>query len=397
MVSAFEALSQAAPAEILLKAILVCVAGISVLLSFIVLRRWLRARYFARRDRQIVYTRQHWEELISAPPAWRFQPLAGEVMETLLLDSIEVSQGEELARLVECLRGSGLLDKRIREARSRKRWRRRQALVMLGRTRAVEAIPALTDALEAGDMETRIAAVRGMGKLALPEAAAPMLLLFCQERLSVPWTVLKNALWACCSSRPQVLLPHLRAAAGLPRELLARVLAEVADAGMGDELLALVSDRSAEIRAAAARALARVDPQLALPPLSQLAGDGEWFVRLRAVISLGFLGIGEAVPILIRCLGDRNRQVRQRAAWGLMRSAKDMPDILRRVVEAGDNYGVQVMVAELERCARFAPLLDQMRQSGGSQAGRLISSLLQARAKLGLDPELARPQYASAP
>lgn len=196
MVSAFNVLTHTAPAEILLKAIVVCLAGIALLLSFIVLRRWLRARYFARRDRQMVYTRQHWEELISgtAPPAWRFQPLASEVVETMLLDSIEVSQGEELARLVECLRRSGLLDKRIQEARWGKRWRRREALVMLGRTRAAEAIPALSDALDADDMETRIAAVRGMGKLALPEAAIPMLLRFCQERLSVPWAVLKNAL-----------------------------------------------------------------------------------------------------------------------------------------------------------------------------------------------------------
>jgi HEAT repeat protein len=394
MAFAFDTLSRTGPAEILLKAIVVCVAGISVLLSFIVLRRWLRARYFARRDRQIVYTRQHWDELIGAPPAWRFDPLASEVMETLLLDSIEVSQGEELARLVECLRRSGLLDKRIREARSRKRWRRRKALVMLGRTRAAEAIPALTDALDASDMETRIAAVRGMGKLALPEAAVPMLLLFCQERLSVPWTVLKNALWACCSPNPAVLLPHLRAAAGLPRELLARVLAEIADPSMGDELLLLAGDRSSEIRAAAARAFVRVDPQLALPPLSYLVTDGEWFVRLRAVIALGFLGIAEAVPLLIRSLSDRHRQVRQRAAWGLMRSAQDMPEILRAVVQAGDNYGLQVMVAELERCARFVPLLERMRHSGD---GRLVSALVDARAKLGLSKELTQPQYVSVP
>jgi HEAT repeat protein len=387
------------PAGLVLKAIAMSLAGISALLSFIVLRRWLRARYFARRDQQIVYSRDHWDELIDAATAqiWRFQPLASEVMETLLLDNIEVSQGKELAKLVQVLRHSGLLDKRIGEARSSKRWRRREALVMLGRTRAAEAIPALTEALDANDMETRIAAVRGIGKLALPAAATPMLLRFCQGRLNVPWAVLKNALWSCCAPRPAVLLPHLRAASGMHRELLARVLAEIADPDMGAELLALVGDRSPEVRAAAARALARLDAHFALPPLSQLATDAEWFVRLRAVIALGFLATPEVIPLLIRALGDRNRQVRQRAAWGLMRSAEDLPDILRQVVAAGDNYGVQVMVAELERCARFLPLVEEMRQSGGLETTRLMYALLEARAKLGLGKELAQPLDVSVP
>lgn len=194
-----------------------------------------------------------------------------------------------------------------------------------------------------------------------------------------------------------MLLPHLRAAAGLSRDLLARVLAEIADRDMGDELLAMAADGSPEVRAAAARGLGRLDPRIALPPLAELAADSEWFVRLRAVIALGFLAIPQAVPVLIRALTDRNRHVRQRAAWGLMRSAKDMREILRQVVAVGDNYGLQVMVAELERSARFLPLLDEIRQSSGLGGERLVSALLEARAKLSLGEELPQPGCVSVP
>lgn len=390
MESVSEWMAQLAPAAIVLEAIVVSLAGISALMIFIIARRWWRARYFARRERLMFVTRQRWNDLVSgrvAPGAWRFDSLACEVLETMLLDSIEVSKAEDLPRLVSCLRRSGLIDSRIEEVRTTAGWRRWRALVALGRTRAPEAVPALAEGLDSDDMETRIAAVRGMGKLALLQAAIAMLDRLADGRLMVPWPVLRNALLNCCARKPAVLLHYMINAKGPVRELLARVLAEMADASMTDELLVLAGDPSAEVRAAAARALSHAGPRLAVPPLATLACDPEWFVRLRAVVALGSFAGSDVTVVLIRALGDRNRHVRQRAAWALMKSRQTMPVVLRQVVEAGDNYGLQAVVTELERSGRYAEVLDEVKRNAGSDTERLVSALQAARSRLALGPE----------
>lgn len=381
-------MARLAPAAIVLKAIIVSVAGISALMIFILLRRWLRSRYFARREQRTFEIRQRWDELVSGkvlPETWRFDLLAWEVLETMLLDNIEVSHGEELPRLVNCLRRRGLIDRRIQEARSAEGWQRWRALVALGRTRAHEAVPALADALDSGNMETRIAAVRGMGKLAFPEAAIPILERWSDGRLLVPGAVLKNALLNCCRGKPDVLLHYIVHAKGGQRELLARVLAELADPSMTDEMLVLASDASPEIRAAAARGLSQAEARIAVPPLAQLASDPEWFVRLRAVVALGSFDAADATAVLIRALADRNRHVRQRAAWALMNSRQTMTRVLRQVIGAGDNYGLQAVVAELERSGRFTEALGEVERTAGSDAQRLAGALRAAHSRLSLE------------
>src|SRR5207249_9442198 len=108
-------------------------------------------------------------------------------------------------------------------------------------------------------------------------------------QLRVPEPVLKNALAACCRNYPAILLSYLDQAKGPDRELLARVLGELAGPESIDELLTLSVDQSPEIRASAARALGHTRSSTTLSTLAALAGDPEWFVRLRAVVSLGFL------------------------------------------------------------------------------------------------------------
>jgi HEAT repeat protein len=182
-----------------------------------------------------------------------------------------------------------------------------------------------------------------------------------------------------------VLLPYLAHARGPQRELLARVMAEVADSSMTDELLVLAGDASAEVRAAAARALSRADPWIAVPPLAQLAQDAEWFVRLRAVVALGSFAGNDVIAVLIRALGDRQRQVRQRAAWSLMRARNTMARVLQKVVDSGDNYGLQAVVAELERSGRYAEVWEGIKRQSGPEAKRLASALQAARDGLALE------------
>jgi hypothetical protein len=377
-------IAQFAPARIVFGAIVVSLGGIALLLVFIIARRWMRARYFVRRDAIAAYVRQHWETLVSGkllPEHFRTAGLAREVLEAILLDRIEVAARNQLPGLVNCLRRSGIIDVRIREARTAEGWHQRSALVILGRTRAPEAVPALSEGLESADVETRVAAVRGLGKIADPAAARPMLERFTGGRLEIPWGVLKNALLSCCVHQPEMLTRYLRKTEGTKRELLARVLSEVVDSANCDELLILVSDPSAEIRASAARGLGRVPAEIGLAPLAQLASDKEWFVRLRAVVALGSFIDQGALPMLVRVLADRNRLVRQRAAWALIRSPRLVQDVVRQVVAGGDDYGLQAVVAELDRCGLYGSVIEQLRHPGEG-SDQLINSLDRARARL---------------
>ena len=349
-------------AWLLARAILFSLIGILLLVSFIVFRRWYRGRYFTRLSQRTLALREQWPDILSGKipgSAWRLNGLDCQIVEDILLDNIEVSQ-QELPELLACLRNSGLLDLRIREARTSQGWDRRSALLRLGRTRAPEAVPALVEALESASEETRIAAVRGLGRIALPQAAVPLLDIFAAGQLEVPEHTLKNALMNCCREAPEVLLPHLNRTSGRTRELIARVLGELADPSLGDELLILAADALPEVRASAARALAKVRPEVSFPVLSTLVLDAEWFVRLRAVIALSSLDHPGKIHVLLRALCDSNRHVRQRAAWTLARTHQGKEDILEKVVATNDNYALQAFLSELERCGSLDAALDRL-------------------------------------
>jgi HEAT repeat protein len=366
-----------------LKAIFFSLLGIFLLIAFIVTRRWYRARYFRRLNARTFALRSVWDDLIAGRvPAkdWRLDPFDCEIVEAILLDNIDTADADQLLPLLSCLRNSGLLDMRIREARISGGWKRRAALVALGRTRAPEAIPALAEALDSSSEETRVAAVRGLGRTGLPGAAVPLLDRLVGHELQVPEHTIKNALANCCRKSPGMLISYLNKSSGQTRELIARVLGEVASAELGDELMILAADPLAEVRASAARALAAAPPSIALPALTVLVCDDEWFVRLRAVVALGSMEHQGRVRPLIRALCDRNRYVRQRAAWALARLGPQLEDVLEQVVDTRDSYALQAFVSELERSGAIERVIEVLGGSvvGDSSAGNVLLDALNA-------------------
>lgn len=351
MASIFEKLWRVGPAAIVLKAIFAAIIVDALLLAFILLRRTYRKRYFARRDARVFELRQKWDALVSGKipyETWRKKAFDRRIVETIALDGFEAAGPAESARLLKFLRVSGLIEKRIFEARHFTGWRRMRALVALGRTRAPEGIPALAESLRDGDLETRLAALRGLGRTASPLAAEEILAWVAEVGLSVPALPLQNALVSCCAERPQLLLPYVQNAQGPLREVLGRVLGEVATPSLGLDLLQFVGDDLDELRAAAARALAHSPAGLAFDVLTELARDPIWFVRLRAIVSLGRLADRRAVPALLRGLTDSNRLVRLRAAEGLVGLKTEMVPIFEQVVAARDRYGLHAYLTAVE-------------------------------------------------
>jgi hypothetical protein len=118
MASVFEPIQFANPAEAVFVALTATIVGIFCLIGFILTRRAIRSRYFARRDRRNQYIRQHWDAIVSGeiPAAtWFFDPIDQPLVEGIALDRMEVAEPEELGRLTAFFRQAGLLDKRIRE------------------------------------------------------------------------------------------------------------------------------------------------------------------------------------------------------------------------------------------------------------------------------------------
>jgi HEAT repeat protein len=359
MVFAFESFRRLGPGAFVVKAIVSVIVADVLLLGFILLRRAYRKRYFARRDARQFELRQSWDQLISGQipyATWRNKLFDRHLVETMVLDAFEIAGPAESARLLKFMRASGLIEKRISDARHYQGWKRHRALVALGRTRAPEGIPALSEGLRDRDSETQLAALRGLGRMACPEAAEEILQWVGEVGLVVPALPLQSALVQTCAERPQILLPYLQRAAPAVRETLGRVLGEVATASLGTELVQFADDNLPELRAAAARALSFAEPRLAINVLSELANDPIWFVRLRAIVSLGKLSQPTAIPLLLHGLSDSHRLVRLRAAEAIVDFPAKMVATFEQVVAMRDRYGLHAYLTALENAGLQAKL-----------------------------------------
>jgi HEAT repeat protein len=360
MDSAFNTFRKLGPAAFVVKAIVFVVVADILLLAFILLRRTYRKWYFANRDARMLAIRHEWDALISGEipyNTWRTRKSERQLIEALVLDAFEVANPEEAARLLKFMRASGLVEKRIMEARHHRGWRRHTALVALARTRAPEGIRALAEGLRDRDSETQLAALRGLGRMACPEAAQEILNWVDDAGLVVPALPLQSALIQTCAERPQVLLPHLHHTDKSVREVLGRVMGEVATPSLGSELLRFADDELPELRAAAARGLSFLNPGAAVQVLSELAKDPVWFVRLRAIVSLSRLCHSTALPFLVHGLTDSNRLVRLRAAEGLVDFKAQLVQVFEMVVALQDQYGLHAYLTALENAGLQASLI----------------------------------------
>ena len=366
MGSVFEKLWRLGPAAFVFKAIIAALVADALLLAFIFVRRTYRKRLFAKRDKRVFELRQQWDALISGKMSydrWRKKAFDRRIVEAMVLDAFEAARPEESARLLKFMRASGLIEKRIFEAQHLKGWRRMRALVALGRTRAPEGVPALAEALRDRHLEIRLAALRGLGRTACPQAAEEILAWIGESGLTVPALPLQSALIQCCAERPQLLLPYVKQAEGPLREVLGRVLGEVATPALGLELLQFVGDEREELRAAAARAMSHTDAGVAFDALSELAEDRTWFVRLRAIIGIGNLADPRAIPTLLKGLTDSNRLVRLRAAEALVQFRAVMVPVFQQVIQLRDRYGLHAYLTAIENAGLRERLESQLQSS----------------------------------
>jgi hypothetical protein len=383
------------PAHFVLKAILVALLGNALLLGFILLRRTYRKRYFTRYDARARHFQKIWGDLVSGAATddrWCRKAFDREIVKSLALAALETAKPAEAAQVHNFLRRSGLLQRTIHEAEKNRGWRQRQAFIAVGRMRAREGVPALAEGLRDSNIETRLAALRGLGYTGSPEAGQEILRWLGEGRSQAPALPIESALINCCRERPRMLLPYLAARDVAVREILARVLGEVGTAALESDLIQIASDPQAELRASAARALGNAKPRIALPVLEKLTEDEIWFVRLRAAVALGQLRTPKAIPALVRALTDSHRFVRFRSAQALVEQEDTLqPAIFERVVDLGDAYAIDAYITATENAGAYASLLEALAQASNMDAERRELLLAAASHRIGFGGE-KRPE-----
>jgi HEAT repeat protein len=257
-------------------------------------------------------------------------------------------------------------------------------MLALGAMRVHEAIAPLTELLDDWQLDTRLAAVQGLGRTALPEAAEPIIETLMVDGLKVPADPVTNTLVRCFMNRPEAILPFIRRSQGYSRELLARAASEIATPGMADEMILLAADGKPEVRAVAAKALAIAPLAVAIPTLGDLVQDEVWFVRLRATSALNQLAHPRTIPMLLEAVRDSNRLVRIRAASALAKFERETVDILQSVVDSRDRYALHSMISALDLSGGFERVMAELADPllHDEAAARLLDALRESAAGL---------------
>ncbi len=369
------------------ESILAALGGIAMLLVFLMGRRAIRQHRTRRYDALAFKIHSQWREIVRGDvpsDTWRKDLMQREIVQSIVIQEISAATDKDRAGLQDFLRESGLIGLCIKKIEGGHGWERRRAMLALGAMRVPEAIAPLSEALDDWQLDTRMAAVQGLGRTGLAEAAEPIIETFMVGGLKVPLDPITNALVRCYIHHPAAILPYLRRSQGESRDLLARVASELATAEMGDEMIVLAADPRPEVRASAAKALAVAPLPLAIPALGDLARDEVWFVRLRATIALNEIRHPRTIPILLEAVRDPNRLVRMRAASTLARFEQDRVEILQKIVDSRDRYALHAMIFALELGGGLDQVMKELTDPllHDETAARLLNALREGAAGL---------------
>jgi HEAT repeat protein len=257
---------------------------------------------------------------------------------------------------------------------------RRDACNVFGRLHGERSATRLLAALDDGDPEIRIAAVRAIGQRRLAEAL-PLLV----RRLEVAAAegdpeaeeevdALTEALTALASpgstesataeQTMQLLAERLAGASEDVRVAIARVFGRIGRHEHIELVTLLLKDPSAHVRRAAVDALSRLDPDTVAEPLRLALADESFAVRIAAADALGASARPGAIEDLRRLADDEDARVRVAALRSIGSHAERTLDpasreIARGLVEAavGDEPFVALAALEiLQRLGGVSPV-----------------------------------------
>lgn len=268
-----------------------------------------------------------------------------EVLAGLLSRYARQLTGDSRLALAGYFERSGGVEREVAALADRRAWRRASAAHVLGDMGSEQAIGALRDALRDSSRDVRTAAARSLGRLRAAAATEDLVRVFVTA--DVAHGVAGQALLALGSAALPALRtltgredPGLREAAV---ELLG-LLGEPADAPL---LVARLRDSAAEVRASAARALGRLAAEDAAAAVRLALDDRIPFVRAAAARALGEIGGRDAAPVLLAHARSDQYDAAQAAARALARvdpellAAAGHGDAGQHILEAADRAAIR--------------------------------------------------------
>jgi cyclophilin family peptidyl-prolyl cis-trans isomerase/HEAT repeat protein len=193
----------------------------------------------------------------------------------------------------------------------------------LGALKDRAALPVLLPLVSSSDRTVVIEAVRALGRFGDPAAASPLLKII-QDR----------------KAEPAVRLEAVAA------------VGSVRTSAVNDVVLDLLSDPSPDIRAAALRSSAALDPEQFVTVLSGLDPDPDWRVRFALASVLGTLPLDVALPRLSLMLKDGDQRVLPAVMTSLLKlRAPTAPAMMLERLKADDpavRAAAAAAVAELK-------------------------------------------------
>lgn len=259
--------------------------------------------------------------------------------------------------------------------RGRRKWRRIQALFLLGWLKPAASVSLLQRSLYDPDPDVAYAAAKALAEYDLE--AAYRALLDALDRAPISRSRLAAFLESSRCPRAVALLCE-RASDPSPevRFWAAYLLGQMRDRRALPALLALARDRDANVRANAAEALGQLGDQRASPAIKELLGDSEWIVRAHAAKAAGALGDKRLIKELMPLLRDRQWWVRQDSALALERLGPPAIPYLTAMLNDPDRFARNKAAEVL---GRLGVISDQIAKlSGPRQEAEAARDLLLA-------------------
>jgi cyclophilin family peptidyl-prolyl cis-trans isomerase/HEAT repeat protein len=235
----------------------------------------------------------------------------------------------------------------------------------LSRVADDRAVPALTELVSSASPYAAGYAVRGLGERKAVAAAAVLLPLLEPARQVHPQVRVSSVRAAGQLRDARAVAPLLEllrqkdVPLGLELEILG-ALGQLEAQEAEPELIDRLTARSPFVRAAALRALARVDAMSFTTVLSGLDPDPDWRVRAALAEALTSLGGENASPMLERLLADKDARVLPAAlrAW----TALKLPGLDAHLARAlaSDDVGVRAAAASIAGDQKVASLRDTL-------------------------------------
>ncbi len=264
----------------------------------------------------------------------------------LVLDLAEDAEEAAKARLRAVLDEVGAIGAVEQATRRRTPWRRALACDMLGAAGDERSVPFLLERLEDSRSEVRLAAVRALGRLGAPEAAAALTALYL-ERRAVSIGVSHAALKGLGRPGAEAFRRGLSSPDATVRVSscfgIADAAGELGPGAASDLLAGALADPDARVRTAAVRALGRVGGLAPPPGLLATVEDPDVRVRRETAAALGAFDWPGAAGLLAEGIADPDREVALRSAESLaaLRERPQAGAAVRATLDRSDAWPVE--------------------------------------------------------